>query len=69
MSGFAEPLDRIRGTLPLIRDDRWALVDGARRGFRAYADVVAGAPESEPPDAGLTDADPYNIIYSSGTTG
>jgi acyl-CoA synthetase (AMP-forming)/AMP-acid ligase II len=69
MSGFAEPLDRIRGTLPLIRDDRWVLVDGARGGFRAYADVVASAPESEPPDAGLADADPYNIIYSSGTTG
>jgi long-chain acyl-CoA synthetase len=30
---------------------------------------VAPASEREPPDAGLTDTDPYNIIYSSGTTG
>jgi acyl-coenzyme A synthetase/AMP-(fatty) acid ligase len=27
------------------------------------------AGEEEPPDAGIVGADPYNIIYSSGTTG
>ncbi len=66
---FAETLARVRPHLPAIADDRWVLVDGSRPGFRAYAGLVAGAPETEPPDGGLTDADPFNIIYSSGTTG
>jgi acyl-CoA synthetase (AMP-forming)/AMP-acid ligase II len=66
---FAAALDRVRGRLPAIRDDRWVLTDGARPGFRGYADLVANAFESEPPDAELVGADPYNIIYSSGTTG
>ncbi len=66
---FAGTLDRIRGTLPAIRADRWVLTDGGRPGFRAYAELVAEAGEGEPPDAALTGADPYNIIYSSGTTG
>ncbi len=68
-SAFADTLDRIRGTLTKIEADHWLLTDGARPGFRSYADLVAGAPEGEPPDAGLAGDDPYNIIYSSGTTG
>jgi len=67
---FADTLDRIRGNLGAIRADHYVLADAAERpGFRSYAELVAGAAESEPPDAGLTDTDPYNIIYSSGTTG
>jgi acyl-CoA synthetase (AMP-forming)/AMP-acid ligase II len=68
-AGFADTLDRARAALPAIRDDRWVLTDGARPGFRAWADLVAAAGHGAPPDAALTDADPYNIIYSSGTTG
>src|SRR3990172_4493957 len=68
-SAFADTLDRIRPTLPSTGADRWVLTDGARHGFRSYADLVAGAPEGEPPEAGLAGDDPYNIIYSSGTTG
>jgi len=68
-SAFADTLDRIRGRLPKIGADRWVLTDAARPGFRSYADLVAQAPEGEPPDAGLAGDDPYNIIYSSGTTG
>jgi long-chain acyl-CoA synthetase len=68
-AGFAGVLESAREKLPAIRADRWVLTDGARPGFRGYADLVATASEREPPDAGLTDADPYNIIYSSGTTG
>lgn len=62
-------LDRVRDRLPAIRADRWMLTDGVRPGFSAYADLVARGSETEPPDAGLTGGDPYNIIYSSGTTG
>src|SRR6266508_4416729 len=66
---FADTLDRIRGTLPAIAPGRWLLTDGERPGFSAYADLVADAPKAAPPDARITGADPYNIIYSSGTTG
>jgi long-chain acyl-CoA synthetase len=66
---FADVLARIRGKLA-IRDDRYVLVDGGGAGgVRTWQDLLDGAPDSEPPDAGLVDADPFNIIYSSGTTG
>ncbi len=68
-AALAGTLERVRPQLPAIKDDRWILVDGARPGFRTYADLVAEAPETAPPDAGLADEDPFNIIYSSGTTG
>jgi long-chain acyl-CoA synthetase len=68
-SAFADMLTRVRPHLPAIADDRVVLIDGARPGFRAWDDLVARAAATEPPDADLTDADPYNIIYSSGTTG
>jgi acyl-CoA synthetase (AMP-forming)/AMP-acid ligase II len=67
---FADALGRVRARLPGINPERYLLTgSGAPAGFRAYATLVTGASEEEPPDAGLTDADPYNIIYSSGTTG
>jgi long-chain acyl-CoA synthetase len=65
----ADLLDRVRDKLPAIRSGRWVLKDGLRAGFCAYADLVASGSEEEPPDAGLAGSDPYNIIYSSGTTG
>ncbi len=68
-TAFADTLAGIRDKLPAVASDRWILVDGARPGFRSYHELLAGARDTEPPDAGLTDADPYNIIYSSGTTG
>jgi long-chain acyl-CoA synthetase len=61
--------ERVRPQLGAIPPRRYVLVDGEAPGFRAYAALVAAAPEHEPPDAGLTGQDPYNIIYSSGTTG
>ena len=71
-ASFAETLDHIRGELPAIRSDRFVLVGGQGEtppGFRTYADFTAGASEDNPLDAGLTDADVYNIMYTSGTTG
>ncbi len=65
----ADTLDAIRGELPAIAEGRYVLTDGDRPGFATYADLVSGASQEEPPDAGLTGDDPYNIIYSSGTTG
>src|SRR5271165_4235174 len=71
-ASFAQTLDRIRGELPAIRADRFVLVGcqgKAPPGFRTYEDFTAEAAEDNPPDPGLTDADVYNIMYSSGTTG
>jgi acyl-CoA synthetase (AMP-forming)/AMP-acid ligase II len=62
-------LDGLRDRLPAVRADRYVLVDGERPGYRSWASLVAGASEAEPPEAGITGSDPYNIIYSSGTTG
>jgi long-chain acyl-CoA synthetase len=68
---FATVFERIRDRLPLIAPDRWVLVGDAaeRAGFRAYEHFIDSASRENPPDAGLTDGDMYNIMYSSGTTG
>jgi acyl-CoA synthetase (AMP-forming)/AMP-acid ligase II len=71
-AGFAPILDRIRGNLPQFGAGHFILagVDfDAPEGFVAFEDFVAGADETEPPDAELVDDDIYNIMYSSGTTG
>ncbi|MBV8444123.1 MAG: AMP-binding protein, partial [Hyphomicrobiales bacterium] len=71
-ASFAQTLDRIRGELPALRADRFVLVGCQAEPpprFRTYEDFTAGAAEDNPLDAGLTDADVYNIMYSSGTTG
>jgi acyl-CoA synthetase (AMP-forming)/AMP-acid ligase II len=68
-AALAPVLARVRDRLPAIRPDRWFIIDGGHPGFRDYGELVAGRPEGEPPEAQLVGADPYNIIYSSGTTG
>jgi long-chain acyl-CoA synthetase len=70
-ASFADTFDRIRGDLPKVAGDRIVLVGaGAERpGFVSYDALIAGAPDAEPPDAGLRGDDVFNIMYSSGTTG
>jgi acyl-CoA synthetase (AMP-forming)/AMP-acid ligase II len=69
-AAFAGVLDAVRPELPTIGPDRFILVGpGAHSGFRSFADLVAGSSTDEPPDPGIVDSDPFNIIYSSGTTG
>jgi long-chain acyl-CoA synthetase len=64
------------GHLDAVRDgievpaDRFLLTDAAGvPGYRDYQALTAAASESEPPRVEVGDEDPYNIIYSSGTTG
>jgi acyl-CoA synthetase (AMP-forming)/AMP-acid ligase II len=68
---FAATLGRIRGDLPKVAADRFVLVGEGDHGagFRSYESLIADAAEDEPPDAGITGADVFNIMYSSGTTG
>jgi len=68
-AAFTATLDHARSQVPGVRADRWLLIEGARPGYRGLDELVGAASEAEPPEAGLTGADPYNIIYSSGTTG
>ncbi len=67
---FIEHLDPLRPELPAIAPDRYVLVDARGvPGYRSYEELTATASDSEPPPVELSGSDPYNIIYSSGTTG
>jgi acyl-CoA synthetase (AMP-forming)/AMP-acid ligase II len=69
-AAFAPVLRRVRDRLPAIAPDRWILLGPPAPDFRDYdAFIAAAAGQSEPPDARIVDADPFNIMYSSGTTG
>jgi len=68
--GFVEKIDRIRSGLPAIAEDRSLLTDAAGiPGYRDYHGLKAAAGDQEPAGITITDADPFNIMYSSGTTG
>jgi acyl-CoA synthetase (AMP-forming)/AMP-acid ligase II len=66
---LAPMIDDIHDALPAIAAVR-RIVTGSNGvpGFRPYPELTAGAGE-EDPQIEVNDQDPYNIIYSSGTTG
>jgi long-chain acyl-CoA synthetase len=64
----ADELEAVRRDLGVLLG-RWVLVDGRREGFFSYHELAEAAEAIEPPAVALVDDDPYNIIYSSGTTG
>ena len=67
---LAGEIERIRGDLTVIGAGRLIVTDDpGRAGFVDYAAWVGAASDAEPPLSGVTAADPYNIMYSSGTTG
>ena len=62
-------LDEVRPDLGAIGADRCLLIDAdARPGYCSYHTVVDAADDAAP-FASVSGGDPYNIIYSSGTTG
>lgn len=66
----AAEIERIRPDLPAISPGRLIVTDDADRpGFTDYSTWVGAASTSEPPPSGVLPSDPYNIMYSSGTTG
>lgn len=69
-SALVTYLDEVRPALSLPRD-RYLLTDGsaARDGYEDYGMRVAQASEAEPARVAIEGDDPYNILYSSGTTG
>ncbi len=69
---FADMLTEIRPELSSVREDGYILVGNetpAEDGYRSYIDLIGDTSVDEPPDAGLTDDDVFNIMYTSGTTG
>jgi long-chain acyl-CoA synthetase len=67
-SSFVETIDAIKPELPAIAHDRYLLIDGSRTGYRDYHALKAAASEQEP-GVEVYEDDPFNIMYSSGTTG
>lgn len=68
-SGFADAVQSVKSRLPAIAHDRYLLTDGHRKGFRDYHGLKAAASELEPEGEAVAAEDPFNIMYSSGTTG
>jgi len=67
---LASELDSIRSDLPNILATGFILTDEAGHvGYQDYPTLSASGSEDEPPYTDIRDEDPFNIIYSSGTTG
>jgi long-chain acyl-CoA synthetase len=67
---MADEMDAARTELPNIPASRYVMVGGAPRpGFQAYAPLVSAQSAVAPPPVEIGDADLFNIVYSSGTTG
>jgi acyl-CoA synthetase (AMP-forming)/AMP-acid ligase II len=61
-------LDSIRPQLTDISAERYISTDDAE-GYQGFAALTAAASCDEPPQIEISGEDPFNIIYSSGTTG
>ncbi len=66
---MVDDLDSVRSDLVNIAEDRFFLVDGDGAAYRSYETFTSAACDSEPEPIAISGDDPYNIIYSSGTTG
>jgi len=67
---FAELIDRIKPDLPNIGADCYLLTDAEDvAGFQSYHALKTEASDQEPEGIDITGDDPFNIMYSSGTTG
>jgi acyl-CoA synthetase (AMP-forming)/AMP-acid ligase II len=69
-SSFVESINAVRPELVEIPDDRFLLTDSTDTpGYQDYHGLKAVAPDSEPAGVRIESDDPFNIMYSSGTTG
>ena len=66
----AGALTAIERDLPNGGDGRFIITGSScLPGFKTYDQLTLQASDAEPPPTEIADTDPYNIIYSSGTTG
>jgi acyl-CoA synthetase (AMP-forming)/AMP-acid ligase II len=69
-SNYVENINAIKAELPAIPETRYLLTDSSDTpGFQDYHGLKAAAGDQEPEGIIITDEDPFNIMYSSGTTG
>lgn len=68
-SEFVPEVDSIKKELTAIKQDRYLLIDGAQTGYRDYYVLIEAAGDEEPVCIEVLTDDPFNIMYSSGTTG
>jgi len=69
-ASFVDNINHIKSGLPAIANDRYLLVDfSGQSGYQDYHILKAAADEQEPQGIEINDDDPFNIMYSSGTTG
>ena len=70
MEKLIPEFDRVRTDLSNVRVDLFVVIDGEDRpGYISYGSLTAEGSSDEPPAAHITNDSPFNIIYSSGTTG
>ncbi|MEA2023641.1 MAG: class I adenylate-forming enzyme family protein [Actinomycetota bacterium] len=65
----APHLDAARSDLVNVTEARFFVVGDPVDGYRAFDELHLEGDGSVVPSADLSDEDPYNVIYSSGTTG
>jgi acyl-CoA synthetase (AMP-forming)/AMP-acid ligase II len=69
-SSFVDNINAIKSELPAIAYERYLLTDSSDTpGYQDYHALKAGASDLEPEDIRIERDDPFNIMYSSGTTG
>ena len=69
-AAFADVVKKIQPDLPTLRAGCCLLTDSpAEEGFQDYHRLKVAEPDSEPDVTEVHGADPFNIMYSSGTTG
>ncbi|MCP4305697.1 MAG: AMP-binding protein [bacterium] len=69
MQSMVAHFDAVRERIS-VATDRYVITDAdAVPGYRNYHELTGAASGEEPPWVDVVDEDPYNIIYSSGTTG
>ncbi len=69
-AGFADKINAIKSELPAIADDRYLLTDASDiAGYQDYHALKAAAGDQDPEGVVIERDDPFNIMYSSGTTG
>ena len=68
--GFVPTLEEIRPSLKNIAPDRFLVTDARDLSdYQSYHALKERASDLEPAEVEINDNDPYNLIYSSGTTG
>ena len=69
-SDFSASINAIKTELPAIAEDRYLLTDSSdTSGYQDYHSLKSAAADSEPAGIAIEPEDPFNIMYSSGTTG